>query len=115
MDLSHFDNLWRRIACLPAFHTTALPQALILAAGIGRRLGEPVWQSRELPKAMLDFGGKTLLARHIGILRRLGISDITVVIGFGADEMRAALTALNRGRRPLSWSIRIFGKAASCR
>jgi choline kinase len=74
-----------------------VPKALILAAGVGRRLGEPDVGQRKLPKAMLDFGGETLMARHIGILRRLGISDITVVIGFAAAEMRAALAALNEG------------------
>jgi choline kinase len=74
-----------------------VPKALILAAGIGRRLGEPDAGQHKLPKAMLSFGGETLMSRHIGILRRLGISDITVVIGFGAPEMRAALAALNEG------------------
>jgi choline kinase len=74
-----------------------LPRALILAAGVGRRLGETGPGQPGLPKAMLDFGGKTLLARHVGILRGLGISDITVVIGFGAEHMRTALAALNEG------------------
>jgi choline kinase len=73
------------------------PKALILAAGIGRRLGEPEAGECQLPKAMLDFDGRTLLARHIGILRRLGVSDITVVIGFAASRMRAALAALDEG------------------
>jgi choline kinase len=76
---------------------TASPKALILAAGIGRRLGEPEAGQRRLPKAMLNFGGQTLLARHIGILRRLGVSDITIVIGFAAAEMQTALAALNEG------------------
>ena len=77
--------------------TTARPHALILAAGIGRRLGGTGPGRPELPKALLEFDGKTLLARHIGILRGLGISAITVVIGFGAEHMRMALTALNEG------------------
>jgi choline kinase len=76
---------------------TASPKALVLAAGIGRRLGEPEAGQRRLPKAMLNFGGQTLLARHIGILRRLGVSDITIVIGFAAAEMQTALAALNEG------------------
>jgi choline kinase len=76
---------------------TASPKALILAAGIGRRLGEPEAGQRRLPKAMLNFGGQTLLARHIGILRRLGVSDITIVVGFAAAEMQTALAALNEG------------------
>jgi choline kinase len=70
-----------------------LPKVLILAAGVGRRLGEPGAGQNKMPKAMLDFDGKTLMARHIGILHGLGISDITVVIGFAAAQMRAALAA----------------------
>jgi choline kinase len=54
-----------------------------------------------MPKAMLDFDGQSLLARHVGILRGLGISDITVVIGFAAAEMRAALAALDEGGPPI--------------
>src|ERR1700712_7845 len=77
--------------------TTARPHALILAAGVGRRLGGTGLDRPELPKALLEFDGKTLLARHIGILRGLGINAITVVIGFGAEHMRAALAALNEG------------------
>ncbi len=72
-------------------------RALILAAGVGRRLGEPEAGKRASPKAMLDFGGETLMSRHIGMLRRLGISDITVVIGFAAAEMQEALAALTDG------------------
>ena len=73
------------------------PCALILAAGIGRRLGCAGPGQTELPKALLEFGGRSLLARHVAILRRFGISDITVVIGFGSDQMQAALAALNEG------------------
>ncbi len=69
--------------------------ALILAAGIGRRLGEQAPDRPGQPKALLDFGGKSLMARHIAALRRQGITAITVVIGFAAEEMRAALGALD--------------------
>jgi choline kinase len=95
MDSSHFDNLGRRNHMPSGLSKAVLPKALILAAGIGRRLGKP--GAGHMPKAMLDFGGKTLLARHIGILRGLGISDITVVIGFAAAQMRAALVAFDEG------------------
>lgn len=74
-----------------------LPKALILAAGIGRRLGGPGAGQRKMPKAMLEFDGKSLLARHVRILRGLGISNITVVIGFGAAQALAALAALDEG------------------
>lgn len=62
------------------------PQALILAAGVGRRL-DGAQGSR--PKALLRFGGRSLLARHISALRDVGIEDITVVTGFEAGQVEA--------------------------
>jgi choline kinase len=64
-------------------------RAVILAAGVGRRLG-----GASMPKAMLEFGGQTLLHRHIAVLSRAGVADITLVTGFGAEHIRAAVHAL---------------------
>ncbi len=71
------------------------PRALILAAGVGRRLGNADPDQPEQPKALLEFDGSSLLARHVTILRRLGVTDITVVTGFGAPRILAALAALD--------------------
>lgn len=79
--------------------STVRPRALILAAGFGRRLGGGEPNQPHLPKALLDFDGKSLLARHIAILRQLGVTDITVVIGFGAEHIREALAELEQGSR----------------
>jgi len=73
----------------------AAPCAVILAAGAGRRLGAGEPEHARVPKALLEFGGRSLLARHVEILRSLGISAITVVIGFKVDHMRAALGDLD--------------------
>ena len=52
-------------------------KAVILAAGLGRRLGKPY------PKALIEMpNGKTLLENQISILRDLGIKEIIVVVGF---------------------------------
>jgi len=75
----------------------ASPRALILAAGVGRRLGGDTGEYAGTPKALLDFGGKSLLARHIDILRGVGIDEIAVVIGYEAERMRQALDALTDG------------------
>jgi choline kinase len=54
-------------------------KVIMLAAGIGRRLhGEG---NDQLPKALLRFGGKTLLARHIEILYGYGIEQMIIVVG----------------------------------
>jgi choline kinase len=71
-------------------------QAILLAAGIGERLGVAAGGR---PKALLDMGGVSLLARHCRVLRALGVTDIRVVAGFRADLIAAELDALPDGRR----------------
>jgi choline kinase len=76
------------------------PRALILAAGVGRRLGgEGHLPGQHLPKALLRFGGRSLLERHVTILRGCGVRDITVVVGYGEHDIRAELDAL-AGEKP---------------
>ena len=72
-------------------------KALILAAGVGARLGD-VADNR--PKALLEFGGKSLLRRHVEILGAAGIDDIVVGVGYRADLIAAELAALGPGSRP---------------
>jgi choline kinase len=73
------------------------PRALILAAGVGRRLGDDEPEHLRRPKAMLEFAGKSLLARHVELLREAGVTSITVVIGFAGEFVRAALAELTNG------------------
>ncbi|EAR21018.1 phosphocholine cytidylyltransferase family protein [Nitrococcus mobilis] len=63
-------------------------RALILAAGVGRRLAAA---SHDGPKCLLEFGGETLLARHLRTLDTLGVADIRLCTGFAADRIEAAL------------------------
>ncbi len=52
-------------------------KAVILAAGVGSRLGRP------FPKCLTQMpGGEPILGRQIRIFRELGISEIIVVVGF---------------------------------
>lgn len=64
--------------------------ALILAAGVGRRLGA---MQSGAPKAMLDVGGSSLMARHVSILHRAGVRSITVVVGYAGGHLRSELAA----------------------
>jgi choline kinase len=83
---------------MPSAHSDAVvPQALILAAGVGKRLGAMGPEAQRGPKALLDFDGKSLLQRHIEMLRRSGIVTITVVVGFEAASIRTALEAVPGG------------------
>ncbi|MGH8583929.1 MAG: NTP transferase domain-containing protein [Gammaproteobacteria bacterium] len=70
--------------------------ALILAAGLGKRLALPH------PKCLLRFGGETLLGRHIRLLHGLGIDAIHVVTGFGSQQVAQEL-----GRLGLDHEVRL--------
>jgi histidinol-phosphate/aromatic aminotransferase/cobyric acid decarboxylase-like protein/choline kinase len=59
-------------------------QAVILAAGYGRRMS-PL--SDECHKALLSVGGTTILGRIMDSLDAVGIDRVTVVTGYRADEV----------------------------
>lgn len=63
--------------------------AVVLAAGKGERLQSVT----EVPKPLLTVGGETLLARNIKSLRRAGVEEIYVVVGYRAAEIRRAMSA----------------------
>jgi len=69
-------------------------RAIMLAAGVGQRLfgGDP--DAR--PKSLLEFGGKTLIERHLAAIKHAGITDLTLVVGYRADELRAAIRTLDK-------------------
>ena len=66
-------------------------KAIMLAAGVGSRLyGD---HGEQPPKSLLEFGGRTLLRRHIDILRDLGLEGMTLVVGYRSDEIMAEAEA----------------------
>lgn len=56
--------------------------AVILAAGLGSRLGE---RTKEAPKGFLDFKGEALIVRSIKRMENAGISKIFIGVGYLAD------------------------------
>jgi choline kinase len=67
-------------------------KALMLAAGVGRRLyGND--DSASPHKALLEFGEKTLLRRHIEILQSLGVDELVLVLGHRREQLVAEATA----------------------
>ena len=59
-------------------------KAIILAAGMGTRMDK---YTRDLPKCMLSFNGKTLIERQVEALRSAGIKDIIVVKGYMPEKI----------------------------
>ena len=70
-------------------------KAVMLAAGKGVRLGNS--DSELLPKVLLRFGGKTLLERHVEILRCLGVNELVIGVGYHAEEIAQEIANLQAG------------------
>ena len=64
-------------------------KALILAAGRGSRL---LSLSRHHPKCLLEVGGHAILDYQIAALRRCGIRDIVIVVGYLANRIKDHVT-----------------------
>ena len=67
-------------------------KAVILAAGVGRRLG-----GSDFPKCLLRFGEKTLLQRHLELLKQCGINKTTVVVGYRKETIQTEINNLEMG------------------
>ena len=64
-------------------------RALMLAAGMGKRLGR---YTANNTKCMLKIGDKTLIERACEALYAAGVTDFTIVIGYKGDNLIKYLT-----------------------
>lgn len=69
-------------------------QAIILAAGIGKRLQE---EGKKQPKCFLTVGGRRLVDRYVDTLSSCGITEIIFVLGYMAEEVQAHLDSEHPG------------------
>jgi L-glutamine-phosphate cytidylyltransferase len=67
-------------------------QAVILAAGQGRRLADPHGR----PKCLREVGGSPLLRHQLDALAAVGIDDVVIVVGFGQDQIRESVGTMVR-------------------
>ena len=70
-------------------------RVIILAAGQGKRL---LPLTAEVPKALLDIHGRTLIARQIDAFAACGLKDFVVVTGYGTSRMEEALAELAKAK-----------------
>ena len=61
-------------------------QAILLAAGMGKRLGK---YTSGQTKCMVRVGGKTLLEHAADALRQAGVTRLTIVVGYAAQPLIA--------------------------
>ena len=70
-------------------------QAIILAAGMGRRLGE---LTKENTKCMVPVNGVRLIDRLLGQLSQLNLNRIIIVVGYKGKELREYLETNHKDR-----------------
>ncbi len=68
--------------------TTTDTTAIILAAGVGKRFGA---EMNDRPKALLEVGGETLIARLVRQLREGGVAKIVIVVGHRGELIEQEL------------------------
>ncbi|MEH1920220.1 phosphocholine cytidylyltransferase family protein [Nostoc sp.] len=66
-------------------------KAIILAAGVGRRLGK---DGQIQPKCLLKFNGKSLLERHLNYLRHYQINQVVITVGYQAQRIQDEIKVL---------------------
>ena len=69
-----------------------IARTVILAAGRGRRLGK----ADQGPKILLQFGGKSLLQRHLELLEQVGAGPVSLVVGYRRADIEVELERLGR-------------------
>jgi choline kinase len=73
-------------------------RAIILAAGRGVRLQQSdTWL---LPKCLLQFGGASLLERHLRLLRSHSVEEVVLALGYRHELVEAELARLRWQPRP---------------
>ena len=60
-------------------------QAMIFAAGLGSRL-KPI--TNEIPKALVNIGGQTLLERTVNTLESAGFNNIVINVHHFASQIK---------------------------
>lgn len=71
-------------------------QAIILAAGMGKRLKE---LTKDNTKCMVQVNGETLIERLLRILDKKNISQIIIVVGYKGRELMDYVSSLNIGTK----------------
>lgn len=66
-------------------------QAVILAAGLGKRLKE---HTADKTKCMVKVGGMTLIERSLGILDEEGLKRIVIVTGYQGDKLKEHVVSI---------------------
>ena len=78
-------------------------QAIILAAGMGRRLGE---LTKNNTKCMLEVNGRRLIDRFIDQLSKYNLHRIVIVVGYEGKKPERNL-GVSEGKRQKLYCVKI--------
>ena len=67
-------------------------QAIILAAGMGKRLKE---RTRDATKCMVQVGNVTLIERALAVLDKLSLKRVVLVVGYQGQKLRDYVDGLD--------------------
>ena len=84
-------------------------KAIILAAGVGKRLWE-VTQHR--PKCLIEIGGRSLLHRYLESLAAIGVRRADIVVGYKQEMIRAAVAGDSCGIGVTFWANEEFHRGS---
>ncbi|MBO7610483.1 MAG: aminotransferase class I/II-fold pyridoxal phosphate-dependent enzyme [Muribaculaceae bacterium] len=76
-------------------------QAVILAAGMGRRLGE---YTRNNTKCMVPVNGVRLIDRLLAQLGKIDLHRVIIVVGYKGKELQDYLTTTYKGPLKIEWA-----------
>ena len=82
-------------------------QAIILAAGMGRRLGE---LTNDNTKCMLEVNGVRLIHRALDALHEVGIKRVVLVVGYKAENVRELIGASYKGMEVVYVENEVYDK-----
>jgi histidinol-phosphate/aromatic aminotransferase/cobyric acid decarboxylase-like protein/choline kinase len=82
-------------------------QSIILAAGMGKRLGE---YTRNNTKCMVKVNGQTLIDRVLFQLSKLNINRVVIVIGYEGNKLKEYINSNNYGIKIEFVENRIYDK-----
>lgn len=74
-------------------------QAIILAAGMGKRLGD---LTKDNTKCMIKVNGTYLIDRLLSQLDSLNLERIILVIGYQGEKLRTHIEKQSRNAKPIA-------------
>lgn len=70
------------------FSPSPVRRAVILAAGMGTRLGLGPGSTSAVPKPLVPFGGRPIVLWILEALQRCGVTHVTLVVGWSGEVLR---------------------------